>query len=367
MKFTALQGPFARSLNNVSRVVGTRTTLPVLGNILLKAEKGKIRLSATDLEVAISSIATGKIEEEGELTVPARLLVDFITNNRDESINFTTDKNTLHLKSEHFEANINGISAEEFPTIPSLPKELFCDIKREDFIDSVKKVIIAPANDETRPVLAGIYFQFNGKILTLAATDSYRLAEKKVELGDSVEEKKFIVPSRTMAEVLRLASGDDGDNISISSTENQISFKIGETEIVSRLIEGAFPNYAQIIPEKSKIMTTVGKEELLSAVKMSLLFAKNSANNIRFESGEKNLLVKTIASEAGDSVSKIEAEIAGGKYNIAFNARFVLDVLQILSDEKVILEFNDDASAGVIRTQKDKDFIYIVMPLKIDQ
>lgn len=367
MKFTALQGQFAKSLNNVSRVVGTRTTLPVLGNILIKINKGKIRLSATDLEVAISATATGKIVQDGELTVPARLLVDFVTNNRDESIDFTTEKNTLHIKSEHFEANINGISAEEFPTIPSLPKELFCDIKREDFIDSIKKVIIAPANDETRPVLAGIYFQFNKKILTLAATDSFRLSEKKIELGDSVDEKKFIVPSRTMAEVLRLSSADESDNIAISSTENQISFKIGETEIVSRLIEGAFPNYVQIIPDKSKIMTTVDREELLSAVKMSLLFAKNSANNIRLESAEKNLLVKTISSEAGDSISKIEAEIIGGKYNIAFNARYILDVLQILSDEKVILEFNDDASAGVIRTQKDKDFIYIVMPLKIDQ
>jgi len=367
MKFTALQSNFAKSLNQVGRVVGTRTTLPVLGNILISAKKGKIRLSATDLEVAITSQATGKVEEDGELTVPARMLSDFITNNRDESINFETKNTTLHLKSEHFEANINGISAEEFPSIPSLPKELFCDIAKDDFSDAIKKVLIAPANDETRPVLAGVYFQFKDKILTLAATDSYRLAEKKIELGESVEEKKIIVPARTMNEVLRLISSENVPKIAISSTENQISFKIGETEVVSRLIEGAYPNYSQIIPTSSKIKVIADSAELVSAVKMSALFAKNSANNIRVETVKDSLIIKTIASETGDSTSKINCEISGGNIKVAFNARYLLDVLQVLSDSKVILEFNDDASAGVVRSEKDKEYTYIVMPLKIDE
>jgi DNA polymerase-3 subunit beta len=368
MKFTATQSNFAKALNQVSRVVGTRTTLPVLGNILISAGKGKINLSATDLEVAVTTKTLGKVEEEGVITIPARLLSDFILNNNDESIDFESSDNlNLQLKSKHFSAHINGISAEEFPTIPSLPKDLFCTFKSEDFIDTVKKVAIAPANDETRPVLAGIYFNFSGKLLTLAATDSFRLAEKKLALDETIEDKKFIVPSRTMIEVLRLLSSDSAANISISSTENQIAFKIGETEVVSRLIEGAFPNYSQIIPSSSKIKAVVSHKDFSNAVKMVSLFAKNSANNIRIKTLDNKLVISSISTETGDATSEIEAEVTGGELQIAFNARYVLDVLSVISENKIILEFNDTASAGVIRSEKDKDFTYIIMPLKIDE
>jgi DNA polymerase-3 subunit beta len=272
----------------------------------------------------------------------------------------------LHLKSQHFEANINGISAEEFPTIPLLPKDLVCSIKKDDLIDAIKKVSISPANDETRPVLAGIYFNFEDKVLTLAATDSYRLSEKKLNLEEALPDRKFIVPSRTMLEVLRIASGDDAGSIAISSTENQILFKIGETQVISRLIEGAFPNYSQIIPAKSKIKAVVVYSELLSAIKMAALFAKNSANNVKIKTDGQGLAISSMANEAGDTVSKIAAEVTGGEIEIAYNVRYVLDVLQVIQSDKVILEFNDDASAGLIKTSKDKGFIYIVMPLKID-
>jgi len=366
MKFTTFQSNFAKALNQVSRIVSSRTTLPVLSNILITAEKGKIQLSATDLEIAITTQTTGKIEEDGKLTIPARLLTEFIVNNNDESIEFTTKGASLSLKSKHYKANINGISAEEFPSIPLLPKDLYCSIKKEDFLDAIKKVSIAPANDETRPVLAGIYFSFDGKVLTLAATDSYRLSEKKLKLEESLPEKKFIVPSRTMSEVLRISSGDESKEIAISSTENQILFKIGETQVISRLIEGAFPNYSQIIPSSSKIKAIVGYSEMLSAVKMSALFAKSSANNIKIKTGEKALSISSMANETGDTVSEVEAEVSGGEIEVAFNVRYVLDVLQVIQSDKVILEFNDDASAGLIKSNKDKDFIYLVMPLKID-
>lgn len=366
MKFTTFQSSFAKALNQVSRIVSSRTTLPVLGNILISAEKGKIHLSATDLEIAITTQTTGKVEEDGKLTIPARLLTEFIVNNNDESIEFSTKGTSLNLKSKHYEANINGISAEEFPTIPLLSKDLFCSIKKDIFMDAIKKVSIAPANDETRPVLAGVYFSFNEKILTLAATDSYRLSEKKIHLEEDLSDKKFIVPSRTMSEVLRISSGDESGAISISSTENQILFKVGETQIISRLIEGAFPPYSQIIPSDSKIKATVQYSELLSAVKMSALFAKNSANNIRLKISGQDLSISSMANEAGDTVSKIAAEVSGGEIEIAFNVRYVLDVLQVIQSDKVVFELNDDASAGLIKSEKDKDFIYIVMPLKID-
>jgi len=339
-----------------------------LSNILIKAEKGKIRLSATDLEVAITSQTIGKIDEDGELTVPARLLVDFVSNNSDESIEFTTkDNNSLALKSAHFKANIPGISAEEFPTVPHMPSDNLYKVKTADLVDGVKKVSIAPANDETRPVLAGIFFQFTGKMLTLASTDSYRLAEKKIELEEGTDDKKFIVPNRTMVEVLRLMTSDQNDYISLTFTENQIAFKIGETEVVSRLIEGVFPNYQQIIPSSSKIKVSANYSEFTSAVKMAALFAKNAANNISIETKDSKLIVSSIASQAGEAESNIAAEVVGGSVKVAFNARYVLDVLSVLSTDNIIIELNDEASAGLIRTEKDKGFMYIVMPLRIGE
>ncbi len=367
MEFTTLQASFSKALNQVGRVVGTRTTLPVLSNILITAEKGKIKLSATDLEIAITTETVGKVIEEGSLTVPARLLSEFIANNNDVSVGFATKNTSLHLKSEHFEANISGISSEEFPTIPLLPKEQFCSINKDKFVDAIKKVAIATANDETRPVLAGVYFNFNGKLLTLAATDSYRLSEKKISLDESVADKKLIVPARTMMEVLRLLSGSEEiDRVSISSNENQILFEIGGTHVISRLIEGAFPNYSQIIPSSSKIKAEVKHGEFLSAVKMSALFAKNSANNIKIKTGKDAVTVSSMASETGDTMAKVGAIVTGGELEVAFNVRYVLDVLQVLQSDKVTLSLNDDASAGLITDEKDKNFIYIVMPLKID-
>ena len=367
MKVVLLQSNFAKALGQISRIVGLRTTLPVLSNVLITAQKGKIKFSATDLEVGISAQTIGKIEEEGEITLPARLLSDFVTNNRDESIELTVDKTSAVLKSARFEAKIQGISAEEFPTVPEPPTEAIVKISRTKLMDALKKVIIAPATDETRPVLAGVYFQFSGKELVLAATDSYRLAEKKVTLDNEAGEHKLIVPVRTMAEVLRVISADNSEDIAISAKENQISFQTGSAYIVSRLIEGSFPNYNQIIPAETKTTAKVKLADLLSAVKMSSLFAKDSANNNIKISVAKNLVsVSSVASESGSSKSEVEAETTGDPIEVAFNARYLLDVLNVTADENVILGFNDVASAGTVRSEKDENYVYIIMPLKLE-
>jgi len=369
MKFTVMQPLLLKAINQVSRIVGSRTTLPVLSNILIKAGKGKILFSSTDLEVAITSTLSGKVEAEGDITVPARLFSDFVANNNDESIEFNLAKNNqLGLKSTHFEANISGISAEEFPTIPSTTKDQFMSIPKDNLTDAIKKVVFASAIDETRPVLAGVLFEFKGKTLTLAATDSYRLAEYKLEMTEKSEEKKFIVPTRTMTEVLRLISATTEENdIKISSTENQIAFRIAETEVVSRLIEGAYPNYAQIIPESSKITVSAGLDEFSKAVKMSALFARNLSNNIQIESNQGKLIISSINSEIGESKSTVEAEISGGDIKIVFNSRYFIDMLPVLSGDKIHLGFNDEMSPGLIGTPGQKHYVYIVMPLKIKE
>ena len=368
MKITILQSNFSKALNQISRVVGNRTTLPVLSNVLIAAEKGGIKISATDLEVGIVTQTIGKIEEEGSITLPARLLVDFVSNNKDQSVEITTVGNVATLKSERFEAVINGISAEEFPTVPETDTLPFVSVDKDIFVSSLKKIVIAPALDETRPVLAGIYFNFEGKNLTIAATDSYRLAEKKLKLAKEVASKKIIIPTRTMNEVLRIANGLGGaKEVVLYVSENQVTFKAGDAKVVSRLIEGAFPNYQQIIPSSSAITIKTDLAELLASVKMLALFAKDSANNnIHFAVKDGKLTISSSASQAGNAKSVIKAEITGDGLEIAFNARYVLDILAVLPQGSLTLEFTDGSSAGMIKNEKESDFVYIIMPLKLE-
>lgn len=368
MKIVVLQSNLAKALNQVVKIVGTRTTLPVLNNILLSVEKGKIKLSATDLEVGITTQTIGKIEEEGKITLPAKLLSDFVLNNKDESVEISTKEMAAGLKSSRFEATIHGISADEFPSVPEAPKEYLVVLPKIGFYESLKKVAIAPAVDETRPVLAGVYFHFAGKELTLAATDSFRLAEKKIELKNEINESKVIIPTRTINEVLRVASASESEEIAFSVNENQASFKIGETYIVSRLIEGAFPNYSQIIPSTFKIETKAKAIDLTAAVRMTSLFSRDSANNnVKVAIKKDGLNIASAASQVGTAKSHVPAEVRGEELEIAFNARYILEALNIITDGEIMLKFNDSSSPAVIKLASDPGYTYIIMPLKLEE
>lgn len=367
MKATILQTNFAKALSYISRIVSNRTTLPVLNNVLIAAEDGKIKISSTDLEIAISAKLIGKVDEDGIITVPARMLSDFVVNNKDENIDINLNGLTLNLKSKHYEANIKGIDAEEFPTVPVAENKTFIKINAADFSEALRKVTFAAANDDTRPVLAGVCLKFSGKELSLAATDSYRLAEKKITLSDTVEDREIIVPARTLNEVNRILSQSEMDGeVEIIVDENQIFFIISDVQIVSRLIEGAFPNYAQIIPQSSKITVKTNLSEISNALKMSSLFAKDIASNIKLGVTEKGIVIKSAAGETGDTTSQVEAEVKGGKLEIAFNARYLLDVLNVLNSKTVEMKFNDDSAPGIISSDKDEEYLYLAMPLKTD-
>lgn len=367
MKATILQTNFAKSLNSVMRVVSNRATLPVLNNVLIIADSGKLTISATDLEIGITSKITGKVDTDGKITVPAKLLSDFVVNNRDNSIDINLKELNLNLKSEHFEANIKGIDAEEFPTIPVSQSKAYIKINATDFAEALRKVSFAAASDDTRPVLAGILLKFSDKELVITATDSYRLAEKKIILEKQVGDKEVIVPAKTMNELLRIISQNEPDqDVEMILDENQIFFNIGDVSIVSRLIEGNFPPYQQIIPSQSKITAKAEISELLSALKMSALFAKDVANNIKLSIDDKQITIKSAAGESGDTTSKITAETAGGKLTVAFNARYLIDVANVLSGKTVIAKFTDDSAAAIISSDKDENYLYLAMPLKTD-
>ncbi|MEI6144573.1 MAG: DNA polymerase III subunit beta [Candidatus Berkelbacteria bacterium] len=368
MKISCTQANLNKGLSIVSRIVGTRTTLPVLSNIYLEAKDGQLKLSATDLEIGVTTSIGAKVDEEGALTVPARLISDFIAANSDESLDLESKATTMHLKSARYEANIKGIDSSEYPVLPDISKDSLIDLATGDFTRAISEVVVACATDDTRPVLSGIYFKFEKDFLYLVATDSYRLAEKKISVPGSTVEKEFIVPARTMQEILRITASSQGlEKVGISATDNQVSFTIGDTQVVSRLIEGSFPNYKQIIPSAFKSTAEIEVKEFSSAIKMASLFARQGGNNvkIRFEGSE--VTITSVADQVGDNISKVPAIVSVDSEEITFNAKYIGDILQVLPDKKLVFEVNDKFSAGVIRPEKAKDFVYIIMPLRVEE
>ncbi|HOX41633.1 MAG TPA: DNA polymerase III subunit beta, partial [bacterium] len=324
--------------------------------------------SATDLEVGITTTVIGKVEAEGKITLPAKLLLDFVSNNKDESIELTLSDTIAHLKSERYQATIHGISADEFPTIPPASKDYSLTLPKDSLLDAMKKVNISAAIDDTRPVLSGVYLNFSNKELYLVATDSYRLSEKKITLAEPTLERTMIVPTRTMNEVLRIAAaGNSLESITLSASESQVAFMMGDTLIVSRLIEGSFPNYKSIIPTSFKTELAIATGDLLGAVKMSSLFARGqNSNNIKFQVKDGKVVLASTVSEAGSTQSNISATVTGEDVEVSFNARYVLDILNVIGEDEVLVKLNDSSSAGVVTGKKDEYFVYIIMPLKVE-
>lgn len=367
MKVSCTQENLNRGLGIVSHMVGTRTTLPVLNNILLKTEKGRLKLSATDLEIGISTWIGGKVLKDGAVTCPARLISEFTTTNTDKTINLELRDSTLNISSDHFKANIKGIEASEFPLIPEVKAGVTIEMPARSFKEAILQTVIACAIDETRPVLAGIYIVLANDKMKLVATDSYRLAEKTIQINKNSDGAKFIIPARTMAEVARLID-DTLEKIIINVGENQVEFKLGPTEIVSRLIEGSFPDYEQIIPKNIKTKVELNTNQFANAIKMASFFARETANNIKLKvTKPKNIQVLAVSPQVGDNVSDIEANFEGDESEIAFNAKFILDCLQIINTEKVDLELSGSLAPGVIRPAKDKNYLYIIMPLRMEE
>jgi len=368
MKVSCTQENLAKGLGIVSRSVGTRTTLPVLNNILLKTEKGGLKLSATDLEIGISTWIGAKVDMDGAVTIPAKLLLDYITTNNDKKISFELKNLNIHFESEHYKANIKGIEASEFPLIPTVKRKTEIEIPTKDLEKAISKVIIASALDESRPVLAGIYITGDQGKLKIVATDSYRLAEQTINLTKKISSAvSFVVPQRTMAEVLRILP-QANDTVTIYPGENQVEFILGETALVSRLIEGTFPDYEQIIPKKSKTQIKVSAVEFNNAIKMASLFARESANNIKLNtSPPSKISVLATSPHLGDNISEVSGKVTGESLEIAFNAKFILDVLQVINDPEITLEMSDNLAPGMLRGSNDPNYLYVIMPLRIDE
>ena len=374
MKLSCQQEHISRGLSLVGRAVATRTTLPITNNVLLSTDQGRLKLVATNLEMAISYWIGAKIEEEGAITVPARLLTEFVSSLPNDKIDISLSPRTktLELKCARFEARISGIDAKDFPPIPTIDEGVNTTVKVEALRQGISQVVFAAASEESRPVLTGVDAQFDGGTLTLAAADGFRLAVYKLPLPKAVTQKtEVIIPARTLGELNRLMSdGEEEVQITVNPAKSQALFRLKDVELVSQLVQGTFPQYGQLIPQSSNTRAVVDVAEFLRATKTASIFARDGSGIVRLVmsagSGELTpgkMIVSARSEEIGDDVGEIDAVVEGEEVKIAFNGRYLIDVLSALHESRVALETTSPSSPGVIRPVGVDNYIHVVMPM----
>ena len=373
MKLSCLQENLNRGLGVVGRAVATRTTLPITNNVLLATEQSRLKLAATNLEMAISCWIGAKVEEEGAITVPARLLSDFISSLPSEKvdISLSPQTRTLGLKCARFEARISGIDAKDFPPIPKVEGGITTKVEVEALRQGITQVVFAAATEESRPVLTGVDAKFDGDLLTLAAADGFRLAVYKLPLAEAVsQETEVIIPARTLAELNRLiAEQEEAVEVMVNPNKGQALFRLKNIELVSQLIQGTFPNYAQLIPQSYTTRAVIGVADFLRATKTASIFARDGSGIIRLvvtpggELTPGKVVVSARSEEIGDDVGEIDAVVEGEEAKIAFNGKYLTDVLSVLHESQVALETTSPSSPGVVRPVGVDNYIHVVMPM----
>ncbi|GAC1484266.1 MAG: DNA polymerase III subunit beta [Candidatus Dormibacteria bacterium] len=369
MKVTVAAGSLGQGLHVVSRAVSSRTTLPILNNVLMQTSDQGLQLTATNLEIGIRQLIPAEVQEEGGITVPARLLTDFVSSHPNEPLAMALDKKTqsLSLRSARFDASIRGIDPADFPPVPSGGEGRKVKIDQGDLHDAIEQTVIAASTDEGRPVLTGVYVQLNGGKATFAATDGHRLAVKTLPVTeDGGETDNMVIPARALTELSRILKvGGEAIDLTVGPQKNQVYFKTGDVELMSRLIEGTYPNYQQVIPAQSTTTIVAKTQDLLFTTRMVSLFSKDAANVIKFKTEGGKLTLTANTSEVGQNVADVEAKIEGQDLQVAFNSKYLLDVLAILGTEEVQLGFTGPLNPGIVRPVGKDDYLYIIMPVRV--
>lgn len=373
MKVSVLQDNLARGLQTVSRGVATRSTLPILANVLLRTDDGRLKLTTTNLEIGVNAWIGAKIEDQGGITVPAKLFADFVNSlppgQMDLALNVRTK--TLHVQSASYEANIKGIDAEEFPPIPTISEKPTTRVAQSVMRQMINEVAFVAATDDSRPVLTGVLTRFEGDELTLVAADPYRLGIRRGPLLSKVDPSiEVIIPARSLFELARVITSEDSPvDVAVTQNKSQVIFHTADVDLVTRLIEGQFPNYRQVIPASFTTRVVVERDELLKATKLASYFARDAANIVRLavnpQDGGAPLVVSANAAEVGDNVSRVEASVEGNGVQIAFNARFLSEALSSLTAPEVALELGGALAPGVLKVVGEQSYLHVVMPLRI--
>ncbi|MBM2810770.1 MAG: polymerase beta subunit, partial [Chloroflexi bacterium] len=382
MRLVCTQRALSEGLATVDRAVPAKSPLPVLSNVLLATDGGRLRLVANNLEMAITAWEPADIEDQGAITLPARLLSDFVSSlgGGDIQMQLKPGTKTMHLKCGRYEANINGIDADDFPAVPSVGGGPRCLVTAKTLRLGIGQSAFAAATDETRPVLAGVFLTMEGDELTLAAADGFRLAVRTISLAEGVAEKlSLLVPARTLNELARIIpDSDDPVEITATPNQNQVMFQFpaateGSTPqvlVISRLIEGQFPDYQRIIPQGYQTRAVVPVSELLRATKTASVFSRDNSNIVRIsvtpsdsELAPGRLDVLASSAEMGDNEGQLDASVEGDEIQIAFNGRYLREALEAVSTGEIALEISGPTSPGLLKPVSATGHLHVIMPM----
>ncbi len=376
MKVTVLQENLARGLGIVSKAVSPRSTLPVLANVLIASDEGRLRLSATNLEMGITCWISARIEEEGSTTVPARTFSDLVSTLPSDQVMLKLDvqTQTLNVRGGTSTNDIKCIDAQEFPPLPVPDLDGAVQINSGDFREMIHQVVFAASSDEARPVLMGVLMQVDKDKLTMAAADGFRLSVRKAVLSTpSPAPVSAIVPAQALKELARVASdGEEPIYMVLPKGRGQVVFRVKDVEVVSQLIDGTFPDYQQIIPRSYKSRTLVSTASLLKACKQAEIFAREGSNvarfNIRTAQGEmqpSEVEISATSEETGKNETIVEATVDGGGLLIAFNVKFLREALEVIRTPNVALETSAPNAPGVVKPVGDDQFLHVIMPMHL--
>ncbi len=362
MKLQVTQENLNRALSSVGRVASSRGTLPILSNILIRTSSNRLSVAATNLNIAITHYIGAKVQEEGAITVPARLMQDFVGSLPGSIINLELIENKLHITTDQYQSIINGIPADDYPVMPAIAQGHNWNISAKFLKSGLQQVVFAASNDETRPTLTGVFIHsYNGK-LYLVATDSYRLAEKMIQKYNT--ELSLLVPASALQDLLRVM-GDTDTEIEVVYDDQQVLFRVGDIEIVTRLIEGTYPDYRKLIPAKFNTSAVMKRADLNNITKVSSLFARESAGSVTINLNKKDnqVSIRSIASQLGENTASASATVVGDGV-ITLNSRYILDALHVMNGEDVSISFNDKLEPCVLTDPASADYLHVVMPLK---
>lgn len=362
MKLQVTQENLAKAINTVGRVANTRGTLPILSNILIKTDKNRLSISATNLDIAITHFIGSKIEETGSITVPARLMQDFISSLPDSILAIELSETKLNITTDQYQSTINGTNAEEFPVMPAISGGTTWKTDAQSFKKALQQVVFAASADDARPVLTGVYFHGLAGDILAVATDSYRLAEYK--MAKVKKPVNFLVPASAAADLLRIISDNDKE-ISITHDDQQVLFEVGDVTLIARLIEGNYPDYRKLIPTKFASVSRLKRADFMNIAKVSSLFARESAGSITIKADKsaKEVSINAIASQLGENTATAKAEITGGG-EVTLNSRYLIEALNAFSSEEVEFCFNGKLEPCILRSKNEPNYLHLIMPLR---
>lgn len=360
MKLICTQENLRQGLSIACKIIPSVNTLPILSNLLLKTHNGQLRISSTNLELAVNTQIRCKVEEDGQTTVNAKTLNELVNNLPNDNLSLTTTTTELVIKNENQEFKIKTLPADEFPFIPQNPEDKTISIEGEQFKEAINKVVFSAANNQTQPEISGIFFSLSGGKGRLVATDRYRLSEKTFTAQGEAE---VILPQKAALEIARILSHGK-ENAAVTIKENQIFLTLGQTELISRLVEGQYPDYKNIIPEKFNSVMTVEKTKLASALKTNALFSQNSSS-VRMVFSKDKLVISSESEGLGSGVAEVPATLEGQEGSVLLNFRYVLEFLAQIPEGNVVFKVVNDSSPAVFLPEGQTDYLYLVMPIKI--